>query len=155
MPTLSLRLDEQQLLELAAKARVHGCKRGYLFKADSSKLKRLSNRWCCVFSNTLFYFESESVPKPLGVVFLEGTSCRPVEQIGLPGREVEVRSNYHFALSLSIKVLSENQHCACVQKEPSVCILRCSRLNILADGMLSPNVSNSLCVGWGSLAASL
>lgn len=83
-------MDEQQLLDIAAKARIHGCKRGYLLKADSSKLKRLANRWCCVFNNTLFYFESESVPKPLGVVFLEGTSCRPVEQIGLPAREVEV-----------------------------------------------------------------
>ena len=92
MPTLSLRLDEQHLLDLAAKARAHGCKRGYLLKGDSSKLKR---RWCCVFSNTLFYFESESVPKPLGVIFLEGTNCLPVEQIGLPGREVEVRmENY-------------------------------------------------------------
>ena len=90
MPTLSLRLDEQHLLDLAAKARAHGCKRGYLLKGDSSKLKRLSNRWCCVYSNTLFYFESESVPKPLGVVFLEGTNCVPVEQIGLPGREIEV-----------------------------------------------------------------
>lgn len=91
MPTLSLRLDEQQLLEMAAKARVHGCKRGYLLKGDSAKLKRLNNRWCSVYNNTLFYFESESVPKPLGVVFLEGTNCRPVEQIGLPGREIEVR----------------------------------------------------------------
>ena len=94
MPTLSLRLDEQQLLEMAAKARVHGCKRGYLLKGDSAKLKKLNNRWCAVYHNAMFYFESESVPKPLGVVFLEGTSCRPVEQIGLPGREIEVTHTY-------------------------------------------------------------
>lgn len=90
IPTHSLRLDEQQLLELAARARVHGSRRGYLHKADS-KLKKLHLRWCCVYQNFLFYFESESCTKPLGVVFLEGTICRPAEQLGLPIRDVEVK----------------------------------------------------------------
>ena len=94
MPTLttvSIRFDEQQLLDLAAKARVQGEKRGYLHKADM-KLKKLTQRWCCVFHNFLFYFESESCTKPLGVVFLEGCLCRAVDQVGVPIRELQVGS---------------------------------------------------------------
>ena len=87
MPTLiSVRYDEQQLLDLAGRARIQGVRRGYLHKADP-KLKKLTHRWCCVYKNFFFYFESESVPKPLGVVLLEGCTCRPVEQ---DAREVEV-----------------------------------------------------------------
>ena len=90
MPTSTIRFEELQLLELATKSRVHGCKRAYLQKCDH-KLKKVSQRWCCLFRNMLFYFESESSPKPVGVVFLEGTICRPVEQIGLPVMNMEVR----------------------------------------------------------------
>lgn len=81
MPTFSVRYDEQQLLDIAAKARVQSSKKSYLHKSDP-KLKKLTQRWCCVFQNMLFYFESESVTKPLGVVMLEGCQCKAVEQIG-------------------------------------------------------------------------
>ncbi len=90
MPTNTIRFEELQLLELAAKARAHGCKKAYLQKCDQ-KLKKLSQRWCCLYRNFLFYFEGESSPKPLGVVFLEGTNCRPVEQLGLPVANLEVK----------------------------------------------------------------
>ena len=89
LTTISIRFDEQQLLDLAAKARVQGNKRGYLHKADP-KLRKLTLRWCCVYQNFLFYFESESCTKPLGVVFLECCTCRPVDQIGVPARDVDV-----------------------------------------------------------------
>ena len=82
MPTFSIRLDEQQLLDLAAKARLHCSKKAYLHKSADPKLKKLTQRWCCLYQNLLFYFESESVPKPLGVVLLEGSVCKPVEQAG-------------------------------------------------------------------------
>jgi len=89
MPTFAIRYDEQQLLDIAAKARVQCSKKAYLHKSDP-KLKKLSPRWCCVFQNMLFYFESESVTKPLGVVLLEGCVCRPVpvEQVGQASTEV-------------------------------------------------------------------
>ncbi len=80
LPTFLVRFDEQQLVDLATKARVQGTKRGYLHKSDS-KLKKLSQRWCCVFSNYLFYFEREPCTRPLGVVFLEGCTCIAVDQI--------------------------------------------------------------------------
>ena len=83
MPTFSIRFDEQQLLDLAAKARVNSCKRGYLHKSDP-RLKKLTQRWCCIYQNLLFYFESESVTKPAGVILLEGCVCKSVEEIGQP-----------------------------------------------------------------------
>lgn len=76
-----MRFDEQQLVELAAKARVQGCKKAYLHKSDP-KQKRLVQRWCCVYQNFLFYFESESVPKPLGAVLLEGCVCKAEQTVG-------------------------------------------------------------------------
>lgn len=92
MPSFSLRFDEQQLLDLAAKARVHCSVKGYLHKSDA-KLKRLTQRWCCIYRNFFFYFESESVPKPLGIVLLEGFSCKSVEQVGQAVNEVRI--GYH------------------------------------------------------------
>lgn len=90
MPTSAIRFEELQLAELAAKARATGSKRAYLQKCDH-KLKKVAQRWCCLYRNMLFYFESESSIKPLGVVFLEGTTSRPVEQIGLPIANLEVK----------------------------------------------------------------
>lgn len=79
MPTItqSAKFDEQHLQELASKARALGSKRGYLLKADP-KQKKMQQRWCCVYQNFFFYFESESCCKPLGVIFLERTTCKPV-----------------------------------------------------------------------------
>lgn len=89
MPSFAIRYDEQQLLDIAAKARVQCTKKSYLHKSDP-KLKKLTHRWCCVYLNMLFYFESESVTKPLGVILLEGCMCRAVEQVagGQPVTEV-------------------------------------------------------------------
>lgn len=88
MPAFSIRFDEQQLLDIAAKARVQSCKKGYLHKSDP-KLKKLTQKWCCIYQNMFFYFESESVPKPLGVVLLEECTSKPVEQAGgQPATEV-------------------------------------------------------------------
>ena len=93
LPNFSLKFDEHQLFDLAVKARVRGVKRGYLHKAADAKLKKLVPRWCCLFQNFLFYYESESVTKPTGVVFVEGTVCKPVDQLG---RDVEVGTDYRW-----------------------------------------------------------
>lgn len=78
-----LRFDE----EVAANAKLHASKKGYLHKADV-KFKKLSLRWCCVRYNVLFVFESESCPKPLYSIFLEGAVCKPLEHVGLQQRGV-------------------------------------------------------------------
>ena len=82
MPTItqSVKFDDQHLQDLAGKARALGSKRGYLNKADP-KQKKLHTRWCCVFQNFFFYFESESCTRPLGVIFLEGTQCKEVSSV--------------------------------------------------------------------------
>ena len=87
MPSFSIRFEESQLLDLAGKARLHCIKKGYLLKSDP-KLKKLSQRWCCVYHNFFFFYESESVPKPLGVIVLEGCVCKPQEQVDQAANEV-------------------------------------------------------------------
>ena len=94
MPAFNIRYDEQQLLDLAARARVHCSKKAYLHKSDSSKLNKLKPRWCCIYQNMLFYFESESVPNPLGVVLLEGCISKPLEQPGQSANEVRRMGSY-------------------------------------------------------------
>lgn len=79
IPTFAVRYDEQQLLDIAAKARLQCSKKSYLHKSDH-KLKKLTPKWCCVYMNMFFYFESESLTKPLGVILLEGCVCGAVEQ---------------------------------------------------------------------------
>jgi hypothetical protein len=82
MPTItqSVKFDDQHLQDIANKARGHGSRRGYLLKADP-KQKKLQQRWCCVYKNFFFYYESESCPRPLGVIFLEGTQCKEVSSV--------------------------------------------------------------------------
>lgn len=89
MPTFAIRYDEQQLLDIVAKARVQCSKKSYLHKSDH-KLKKLTHRWCCVYQNLLFYSESESA-KPLGVILLEGCVCRAVEPAAGGQAVTEVR----------------------------------------------------------------
>ena len=83
MPTItqSVKFDDQHLQDLALKARGRGStKRGYLLKSDP-KQKKMHSRYCCVYQNFFFYFESESCTRPLGVIFLEGTMCKEVASV--------------------------------------------------------------------------
>ena len=98
MPTItqSVKFDEQHLQDLAGKARTLGCKKGYLNKADP-KQKKLHTRWCCVYQNFFFYFESESCTRPLGVIFLEGTQCKEVSSVA---GQKEVLKNRELSISI-------------------------------------------------------
>jgi hypothetical protein len=83
MPTItqSVKFDDQHLQDLALKARGRGStKRGYLLKSDP-KQKKMHSRYCCVYQNFFFYFESESCTRPLGVIFLEATQCKEVASV--------------------------------------------------------------------------
>ena len=82
MPTLqgsAVKVDENQLLELASLARKCPFKRGPLQKADA-KGKKSSQRWCYIYQNMLFYYETETSSKPLGMLLLEGAMCRPLDR---------------------------------------------------------------------------
>ena len=77
-----MRVNEDQFLVLAIKAKGQATKCGYLYKksgkkqAADSQTVRLQKRWYVLYYNLLFYYESESSPKPLGVIIIEGCSCR-------------------------------------------------------------------------------
>ena len=76
-----MRVNEPQLLHLAAKAK-HSCsKSGYVFKkagkrtsADSPGIK-WHRRWCVISHNLMFYFECKETIKPQGMIVLEDVSC--------------------------------------------------------------------------------
>ena len=76
-----MRVNEDQFSYLAAKARDQATKCGYLYKksgkkqATEAQTVRLQKRWYVLYYNLLFYYESQSSPKPLGVIIIEGCTC--------------------------------------------------------------------------------
>lgn len=86
-----IRIEEFQLLELASRARTASSRQGYLMKGDQ-KGKKFIQRWCCIYKNMLFYFESEASAKLLGLVLLEGSECKALDMIESSERQMEVRA---------------------------------------------------------------
>ena len=81
MPTLqmtSVRVEEYQLLELGARAKRQPTKQGFLQKCDG-KGKHGQKRWCCLYRNFLFAYETETCSKPSGLLLLEGCLCKAGE----------------------------------------------------------------------------
>lgn len=81
----SLRINETQVLHLAARARVENTLSGFLQKrkrgGDATPTvggPRWKTRWFVLYKNLLFYFENDTNPKPFGVGLLEGCHCDPV-----------------------------------------------------------------------------
>ncbi|XP_065912792.1 ras-specific guanine nucleotide-releasing factor 2-like isoform X1 [Dysidea avara] len=71
-----MRVDDTQLLCLGEKARTNGAITGLLMKKSGEpRIQRWQRRYCCIYRNMLYYFESERSPKPNGVVFLEHCTC--------------------------------------------------------------------------------
>ena len=71
-----MRVDDAQLLCLSEKARTNGAITGVLMKKSGEpRIQRWQRRYCCIYRNILFYFESERSAKPSGVVFLEHCTC--------------------------------------------------------------------------------
>ncbi|XP_037094562.1 ras-specific guanine nucleotide-releasing factor 1-like, partial [Pollicipes pollicipes] len=70
----SVRINDNQLLMLAEKARYdqHMCGSLYKRTSDNSKWQL---RWFNLYQNLLFYYEAESSSRPSGVVLLEGCYC--------------------------------------------------------------------------------
>jgi len=75
-PRSNMRFDDAQLLCLSEKARTNGTITGVLVKKSGEpRIQRWQRRYCCIYRNMLFYFESERSAKPNGVVFLEHCTC--------------------------------------------------------------------------------
>jgi PH domain. len=72
-----MKINEQQILHIALLAKSAAKKLGYLEKKSGKKLDqstvRWQKRWCVIYYNFMFYYETEASVKPQGVIFLEGT----------------------------------------------------------------------------------
>ena len=71
-----MKVNEQQLLHIALLAKSAATKSGYLEKKSGKKLDhhtvRWQKRWCVIYYNFMFYYETKTSVKPQGVIFLEG-----------------------------------------------------------------------------------
>ncbi|CAL4068246.1 unnamed protein product, partial [Meganyctiphanes norvegica] len=70
----TIRINENQVLMLAEKARHDHNYIGYLYKRSSDSNK-WQLRWFTLYQNLLFYSDGESSVKPSGVIMLEGCYC--------------------------------------------------------------------------------
>lgn len=86
-------MNELQLFALSEKALNDNGLKGYLFKRTTE-----SGKWQCryfvQFQNLLFYYESDSTPKPSGVIFLEGSYLEKVTQQQSSARNSSQVSHY-------------------------------------------------------------
>ena len=81
---LNVKVNELQILHLAVLAKNFPTKCGYLEKKSGKKVVdqtsvRWQRRWCAVYYNFMFYYETESSPKPQGVILLDGVRTDELE----------------------------------------------------------------------------
>ncbi|XP_037078943.1 ras-specific guanine nucleotide-releasing factor 1-like [Pollicipes pollicipes] len=92
----SVRINDNQLLMLAEKARYAQHMFGSLYKRTSDNSKwRL--RWFNLYQNLLFYYETESSSRPSGVILLEGCYCERL--IAATAKPKETEPKYCFSIT--------------------------------------------------------
>lgn len=69
-----IRLNDGHVASLGLLARKDGSRRGYLSKRSADNAK-WQTKWFALLHNLLFYFESDSSPRPSGLYLLEGCAC--------------------------------------------------------------------------------
>lgn len=71
----AIRLNDGHVVTLGLLAQKDGTRKGYLSKrtADNPKWQ---TKWFALLQNLLFYFESDSSPRPSGLYLLEGSVCK-------------------------------------------------------------------------------
>lgn len=89
MPS-SLRISEEQINHLASMARHEHSKSGRVFLKNHENTGKWLPRWCALYQNFLFYFESEDSVKPLGTIYLEHSSCERLCLTNLKDSENQV-----------------------------------------------------------------
>lgn len=116
-----MKVDDSQLLSLSERARTEGVRSGTLLKRSGDP--RFSNRWhrrfCCVYRNLLFYYESDQSLKPNGVIFLEHCTCLMVPT---QDRKVWWIHTYIKLSSLNCNLRHTRAYVFCI-KEVEWCIL--------------------------------
>lgn len=95
----TLKVEESQLLELSCKAKKAPDKEGFLCKVDV-KGKKVSEKWCLVYRNLMFYYEPASCNnKPTGVIMLEG--CHSYQAVVAEVTHSDCPPNYDTEVSQS------------------------------------------------------
>ncbi|XP_055644260.1 ras-specific guanine nucleotide-releasing factor 2-like isoform X2 [Toxorhynchites rutilus septentrionalis] len=109
----SVRINEQHLSLLSARAQCDSLMHGYLHKR-SGDTNKWQLKWFSLYQNLLFYFESPQTTKPAGLIFLEGCYCErviscpslissPVSSTGDKGSKVIKEDNSQHCFSISYK----------------------------------------------------
>ncbi|XP_013403416.1 ras-specific guanine nucleotide-releasing factor 1 [Lingula anatina] len=93
----AIRVNENQLLYLANKARIENSISGYLNKKSGESAK-WQLRWFSLYQNLLFYYENDSTTRPSGIAFLEGCYC---ERILTPNSVKGEKQLYSFAINFT------------------------------------------------------
>ena len=77
----AVRVNENQLIYLATKARKDPSLSGYLQKKSTDSAGKWQTRYFLLYQNLLFYYDSETSTRPSGIALLEGSYC---DRIVLP-----------------------------------------------------------------------
>ncbi|EDL20899.1 ras-specific guanine nucleotide-releasing factor 1 isoform 2 [Mus musculus] len=71
----AIRLNDGHVVTLGLLAQKDGTRKGYLSKRSADNPK-WQTKWFALLQNLLFYFESDSSPRPSGLYLLEGSICK-------------------------------------------------------------------------------
>lgn len=87
----SVRISEEQLNHLASLARHDYSISGRVFIKNHENAGKWVQRWCALYQNFLFYFESEDSTKLSGAIYLEHSICERLCLTNLKDNENQVR----------------------------------------------------------------
>ncbi|XP_069935967.1 ras-specific guanine nucleotide-releasing factor 2-like, partial [Cherax quadricarinatus] len=94
----TIRINENQVLMLAEKARHDHNYSGYLYKRSSDSNK-WQLRWFTLYQNLLFYSEGEASAKPSGVIMLEGCYCERLITTNTNTKNKDTDKQFCFAIT--------------------------------------------------------
>ncbi|KAK8385974.1 hypothetical protein O3P69_010609 [Scylla paramamosain] len=94
----TIRINENQVLMLAEKARHDHNYSGYLYKRSSDSNK-WQLRWFTLYQNLLFYSEGEASVKPSGVIMLEGCYCERLITTNTNTKNKDTDKQFCFAIT--------------------------------------------------------
>ncbi|XP_052045253.1 ras-specific guanine nucleotide-releasing factor 1 isoform X1 [Apodemus sylvaticus] len=95
-----IRLNDGHVVALAMRAQKDGTRKGYLCKNTSDNPK-WQTKWFALLQNLLFYFESDTSPRPSGLYLLEGCVCKRIPSPKRGSKESGEKQYYYFTVSFS------------------------------------------------------
>ncbi|XP_021062598.1 ras-specific guanine nucleotide-releasing factor 1 isoform X2 [Mus pahari] len=98
----AIRLNDGHVVTLGLLAQKDGTRKGYLSKRSADNPK-WQTKWFALLQNLLFYFESDSSPRPSGLYLLEGSICKraPSPKRGTSSKESGEKQQHYFTVNFS------------------------------------------------------